>query len=303
MKTQKGSTGEVFRTQVHPYTIVRTKRKTLGLYIDQEGRLIVRAPKWVRKSRIEAIIAEREGWIRQAQEQVRAKQRQRKPKEFVEGEGFWYLGMIYPLAIVERPPALPSRDEGSGGLGLPMGGVRIEVVNEQGEESDLTMGIAGCGSNQFSNMDFRFTYEEPQPKRQVSSKAALLQLTDRFYLAREALPEARQVFEAWYRDQAQKVISQRVLWYAAYYGFEYKRVRITSARTRWGSCSSNGALNFPFRLVMAPMEVVDYVVVHELVHTQVQGHGKEFWAKVGEILPDYKEVKKWLKEEGEELVL
>ena len=285
------------------YIIVRTKRKTVGLYIDRDGQLTVRAPKWVRKKRIEAIVAEREGWIRQAQEQVRVKQAQRKPKEFVEGEGFWYLGSLYPLAIVDGQSALPTFIESGGGIGLPMGGVRIEVVNERGEESDLTMGIAGCGSNQFSNFDFRFSIDESRPKHKEAAQESRLQLGDRFYLAREALPEARQVFEAWYREQAQKVISQRAAWYAAYYDFEYKRVRITGARTRWGSCSSSESLNFPYRLVMAPVEVIDYVVVHELVHTQVRGHGKEFWAKVGAIIPEYMEYKRWLKEEGEDLIL
>jgi predicted metal-dependent hydrolase len=89
-----------------------------------------------------------------------------------------------------------------------------------------------------------------------------------------------------------------VLVMARKHGFHYQKLRISSARTRWGSCSSSGTLSFTYRLVMAPPEVVDYVVVHELVHTQVRNHSKTFWTTVEEIMPDYKQRRTWLKKNG-----
>jgi len=79
-------------------------------------------------------------------------------------------------------------------------------------------------------------------------------------------------------------------------------IRISSARTRWGSCSSRGTLSFTYRLVMAPPDVVDYVVLHELVHTQIHNHSKTFWNKVAKLMPDYKPRLAWLKKNGKYLM-
>jgi predicted metal-dependent hydrolase len=75
-------------------------------------------------------------------------------------------------------------------------------------------------------------------------------------------------------------------------------IKITEARKRWGSCGSKGTLNFSWRLIMAPMEVIDYVIVHELAHIGQLNHSPTYWRKVAEILPDYKKREKWLKENG-----
>lgn len=119
-----------------------------------------------------------------------------------------------------------------------------------------------------------------------------------FVLGRSAAPQAARVFETWYRAQARQIFDQRVTLYAARLGFFPKRLRLSSARTRWGSCSSTGTLSLTWRLVMAPLEVIDYVVVHELVHLKVPNHSKVFWARVGEIMPDYAARRAWLKKNG-----
>jgi len=123
-----------------------------------------------------------------------------------------------------------------------------------------------------------------------------------FNLTRSAQPRAKSVFEAWYKKQARKVLSERVEFFAHKYGFNVGKVRISSARTRWGSYSSKGTLSFTWRLVMAPPEIVDYVVVHELCHSKELNHSKAFWARVGMILPDYEQRRKWLKDNGRLLV-
>ncbi len=133
------------------------------------------------------------------------------------------------------------------------------------------------------------------PLRVASSQRAALSLADEFILSQKALPNAAAVFEKWYKAYALDVLDERVKLYAARHGFAPGRVRITSARTRWGSCSSTGTLSFTWRLVMAPLEVVDYVVIHELVHLKVKNHSKTFWDAVAVLMPDYKRRMAWLK--------
>ncbi len=124
-----------------------------------------------------------------------------------------------------------------------------------------------------------------------------------FYLAHTSQKRGEFAFASWYKEQAFVVISERATIFAQGYGFTPKQIKITSARTRWGSCSPNGTLNFTWRLVMAPMDVIDYVVIHELAHLRVKNHSKRFWKVVEDILPGYRLQRKWLRENGERLVL
>ncbi len=110
-------------------------------------------------------------------------------------------------------------------------------------------------------------------------------------------------FTNWYKERAYEKIKERVEFYAQKRGLKYNRVNITSAEKRWGSCSAKGNLNFSWRLIMAPLPVVDYVVVHELVHLIEKNHSKEFWKKVKLFMPDYEKYKDWLKEKGHLLTL
>jgi predicted metal-dependent hydrolase len=136
-----------------------------------------------------------------------------------------------------------------------------------------------------------------------SQRPALTFSAGRFRLAKSALSKARPAFIRWYRLQARSVVSARVELLAKQHKFSWKKIRISSARTRWGSCSSTGTLSFTWRLVMAPPDVIDYVVVHELVHTQVRNHSSKFWRRVAEIMPAYKDKVSWLKKNGRFLTL
>ena len=103
-------------------------------------------------------------------------------------------------------------------------------------------------------------------------------------------------------QQARSAIPERVAYYAPAVGVTYGRITIRSQRTRWGSCSSRGNLNFNCLLMLAPEQVVDYVVVHELCHRKEMNHSPRFWAEVERILPDYRQSKRWLKENGQSLM-
>lgn len=216
--------------------IIRSRRKTIALIIQPDGRLVVRAPLRASNQAIYQFVAQKAGWIKTKQAQIKSLPPPPAPKKYADGEEFWYLGQRYPLEIVKatRPP---------------------------------------------------------------------LWLDGKFYLARAALSKAPQVFERWYKQQAALVLAERTQWYALQHGFRYAKIRVTSARTRWGSCSPLGTLSFTWRLVMAPLPVIDYVVVHELVHLQVKNHSKEFWGRVGSLMPDYPQMRKWLKTHHSSLIL
>jgi hypothetical protein len=103
----------------------------------------------------------------------------------------------------------------------------------------------------------------------------------------------------WYKQQAHLIIPERVATQSENTGMKgYISVRITSARTRWGSCSAKGNLSFSWRLVMAPIEVIDYVIIHELTYLHIRNHSKEFWELMRTYDPSYKEHKSWLKQNG-----
>ncbi len=101
---------------------------------------------------------------------------------------------------------------------------------------------------------------------------------------------------------AKKVIPARVAYYAPIVGVTYNRIAIRSQRSKWGSCSSKGNLNFNCLLMLAPPEVLDSIVVHELCHRKEMNHSKRFYAEVLRVFPDYKIWNKWLKENGELLL-
>jgi len=223
--------------------IIRTRRRTIALIVERDGRLVVRAPLHVTEEQIHKFAESKADWVKAKQAQAK-KNSAVSLKRYVEGEKFLYLGKPYALVFV--------------------------------------------------NHGSRLRYHHQKPALVHNSQ---------FFLARTALPRARQVFIRWYKEQALRVISERINLYADRYGYACCQVKITSARTRWGSCSPNGTLSFTWRLVMAPLAVIDYVVVHELVHLKVKNHSKDFWRQVQAIMPDYKQYIAWLKANGPFLTL
>lgn len=103
-------------------------------------------------------------------------------------------------------------------------------------------------------------------------------------------------------DLALKVIPEKVRYYAGIMNVRYGRITIRNQKTRWGSCSGKGNLNFNCLLMLAPEKVVDYVVVHELCHLIEMNHSKAFWEQVERVMPDYKKYRQWLKEHGNDIM-
>jgi predicted metal-dependent hydrolase len=108
---------------------------------------------------------------------------------------------------------------------------------------------------------------------------------------------------SWFRSQANLKINELINDYKKHLDVEPNNVVIKKQRKRWGSCSSKQNLNFNWKIVMAPLEIIEYLVVHELVHLIHPNHSKDYWQTVAEIIPDYEEKKEWLRINGRRLTI
>ncbi len=242
-----------------PFTVIRSRRRTIALIVQADGTLVVRAPLRTSQRQIEQLVAQKVEWVRQKQAYARAHP-VAAPHRFVPGEKFWFMGKEYPLEVVECLTT------------------ETQTHRENPIYKSSSVSLCLCGS--------------------IESVKS-----EHFLLERQTLPKAAAAFTAWYKKQARALVEERVRFFAARYGFRYRQVRITSARSRWGSCSSKGTLCFTWRLVMAPPECIDYVVVHELAHLKAANHSPAFGREVGAILPDYKARRKWLRVNGRMLTV
>lgn len=173
------------------YTLIRSRRKTISLEIDENARVLVRAPMRMPKYEIERFVEEKDAWIKKHIGIVRERIRK---AETIEPLGRWELRDLY--------------------------------------------------------------------------------------------------------EEALRVIPGKVTHYAGILGVTYGRITIRHQKTLWGSCSRKGNLNFNCMLMKAPEKVQDYVVVHELCHRIEMNHSKRFWTLVESVFPDYKQCRKWLRDEG-----
>ncbi len=155
----------------------------------------------------------------------------------------------------------------------------------------------------FQDGDILFYLREPYKLKFVHGLNDYIVLTDQICINSHLQNQAEKLLTAWYRYQAGKVLVQRTLMWNARLLLKHRPVKISNASSRWGSCSNMGNINLNWRLVMAPLEIIDYVVVHELLHLEELNHSKAFWARVKEVLPDYQQRRQWLKENSHRLKL
>lgn len=137
---------------------------------------------------------------------------------------------------------------------------------------------------------------EPRPSHTVNDESIRL---------RQSTVEqssVKQVLENFYRRRAREYFTDCADDYAAQMGVKYEKIELRNQRTRWGSCSTDGTLSLNWRLVMAPPEVVEYIIVHELTHLIEQSHNREFWSLVREHDPDYKTHAQWLERNSTKLI-
>ena len=225
---ENGSSNYSFMT---PTRIIRSKRKTLSLTIDENAELVIRAPLRLSIKKIQDFINEKENWINRKQAII-----QNQIKDVTSNQNkLLYLGSLFPINI-----------------------------------------------NQSATKDLMFTGEE--------------------FIANSIEPNPLSLsIKKWYKKKFREIAIPRVTYFAEQHNLMVNQIRIKNQKTMWGSCSSKNNINLNYLLLMAPMKVIDYVIIHELVHTIHRNHSIEFWSSVESIMPDYKEHKLWLKANGYKL--
>jgi predicted metal-dependent hydrolase len=130
---------------------------------------------------------------------------------------------------------------------------------------------------------------------------AIVQAADRLFFPKKFLSKPKKFMELWMRTYAKKYLKSRLDTYATTMGVQYKKISIRDTTSRWGSCSSTGTISFSYRLILAELHIIDYVVIHELSHIMHHNHQKAFWALVGTYFPEYKKARTWLRTNGHTL--
>ncbi|MCX5850041.1 MAG: SprT family zinc-dependent metalloprotease [Deltaproteobacteria bacterium] len=110
-------------------------------------------------------------------------------------------------------------------------------------------------------------------------------------------------FVSWYKKKAREYIHQHVYFFSRELNLQPGNLKITSAERRWGSCSADNNLSFSFRLIMAPPDIIDYVIVHELTHIKEKSHSPKFWKQVEAAMPEYKAHRRWLRDNNHKFIL
>ncbi|MFT3984512.1 MAG: SprT family zinc-dependent metalloprotease [Lachnospiraceae bacterium] len=234
------------------YQLIRSKRKSVAIYIREDGSVQVRAPGWVSKTEIQKMIGEKADWIQKKRQEAADKNCARQ-KYYTEGAVFLCLEKEYVLHLTESE--------------------RNAVYVR--EREDRLLVVKTRSLEEAYMKDLLIKWSAGQLRRYI--RAAV----DRY------LPELRKIAEQKGKEQEK---------YAE--GSSHMRIAVKNVKTRWGSCSAKGHLNFSVKLVMAPASIIDYVIVHELCHLLYMNHGPEFWEAVTLILPDCRERRRYLKENG-----
>ena len=217
------------------YTLTRSRRKTGSIHIERDGQVSILVPTRLSDAEVDSLIEKKLVWIYKNLAEWCDLNATRIERNFVNGEGFLYMGRSYRLKLVE---------------------------------------------------------EQPHP----------LILKDGYFCLRTGSNgrkvDAHEVFKEFYREKAIQKISERVEFYASQMGVSPQGIKVQELQHRWASCTKAGMLNFHWKTMMAPLTILDYIVVHELAHLIHANHTEAFWNEVDKVLPDYLDRKQWLRVNG-----
>ena len=246
------------------YAFRRAKRRTIGMSISPDG-LEVRAPRWVTVSEIESTLHEKADWI--VRKLVEMQEHQRRLGEakiqWRDGVVLRYLGESLQV-VLDSSPALKKNS------------AQLETLSADYAATTATTATA--------------------------DKAEIFEAQTR-YVLRIGLPttaspeQIRDATQAWLMRRAKELFAERLDHFAPQLGVTWKRLSLSSAATRWGTASADGAIRLNWRLIHHKLDVIDYVVAHELSHLRVMDHSPQFWDTVKSVVPDYPERRRVLRDE------
>lgn len=213
------------------YELICSERKSIGITIERDGKVVVNAPTNLSVEEIEKYIYKKRVWIWEKLAIKNAITENIIKKQFVSGESFSYLGRHYRLQIVD-------------------------------DNSDLKL------KNGW------------------------------FILGNKKQKKAKEIFKAWYSEHLKIKIDERLETICKNANITKPDFRIMELGFRWGSCTKEGILNFNYKIAMAPIGVIDYIIVHELVHLKIHTHNDKFWKEVQKMMANFQEKKEWLRHNG-----
>lgn len=211
-----------------------SNRRTIGITIERDGQLILTSPPEVPLETLEKVVRDKRLWIVNKLLKKAALNPPSSNKEYVSGEGFYYLGRSYRLKLVDSVPGQPT----------------------------------------------------------------LKLYQSRFELQRDAQSQGREHFITWYRDRLKPILEPQIAALTKRVGATPRSIQVRDLGNRWGSCGHKGDLYFHWRVAMLPRSLIEYVVVHELVHLLEPHHNSAFWDGVERIVSDWSDRKRWLAENG-----
>jgi predicted metal-dependent hydrolase len=222
----------------------------------------------------------------------------------------WKHGIA--VRIVRRPRArrylLNVQPDGTARLVIPRRGTEAEALAFLGRsEAWLRRRLEQWRSRSQANRAwtdgarFRFRGEEVTLRVEANGAGVRLLFADQVIACAQALEDYRAVVRAHLRRMAEAELPPRTRELAQQHGIAIRSVSVRAQRTRWGSCSARGTISLNWRLVQAPPFVVDYIIVHELMHRREMNHSARYWKQVENAFPDYRAAEKWLKTGGLDL--
>lgn len=189
-----------------------------------------------------------------------------------------------------------------------IGHITVKVPNHTSDEI-ITSAVEQHGKGILEKLDKIAKTRAGQKTKEYQDKGKFLHLGKEYFLHElietEGLNEEELKFnlKKFYFSSCKKVVGERIKIYQTQLKVKPKAIEIEESRTKWGSCSSTKKLTFNYRLAMAPIEVIDYVIIHELCHLLHMNHDRSFWRRVGSIMPDYKEKEEFLARYGQAMTL
>jgi Predicted metal-dependent hydrolase len=190
----------------------------------------------------------------------------------------------------------------------PTGLVTVKAPNGTSEEQ-IVHAVQQYGQQIAAQLDAIERARDVSHIREYEDQGKFLHL-GRYYRLEELIDtaaaseeELRQRLKRFYFASCKKVVQERITGYQRQLKLVPKSIEIVESATKWGSCSSSKQLTFNYRLAMAPVEVIDYVIVHELCHLKHMNHDRSFWRLIGSIMPDYKEKEAFLARYGQAMTL
>ena len=273
--------------------------RSSAVTVDPAGGVLLVAPECLATDQLDGIVARKAEWIVRRLRRAQSGSPPRSPREFVSGESVLYLGRHYRLKVhpyvageakllhvtgeAEPHDEAQPRGEAKSGAGRAGGGRLHSDAKLPGDQSHVGAKLPG-----------------DRPTGGAKLRGGWLHVPAPVGAGQAA--HVRAALVAWLRGHAAARLPERMEVWRAKAGVAMPRVVVADQRKRWGSCDRSGTIRLNWRIIQAPMRLVDYVVVHELVHLRHRGHGRDYWRAVARVMPDYERRREELRRCGVGLV-